>query len=89
MLHFRILMSKNICPGCKDVSESSVHVVHDCVLATQIWNRLNYYWLVAVAKLCLIEWLKWMLENVTSDRKVEIAITIWLLWFSQNIYIHE
>ncbi|MBA0684748.1 hypothetical protein Goari_026311, partial [Gossypium aridum] len=34
-------------------------------------------------------WLNWLLENSASNRKDDIAITIWALWFSRNKYVHK
>ncbi|KAH1031812.1 hypothetical protein J1N35_043986 [Gossypium stocksii] len=72
-----------------DCSESSTHVVRDCSFALQVWFKLNYLWSNSVAVMCFTDWLNWLFENSASDRKDEIAITIWALWFSRNKFVHE
>ncbi|KAK8351233.1 hypothetical protein V6Z12_A05G019700 [Gossypium hirsutum] len=75
-LHFRRLLSDNICPRY-------------CVLAAQVWSNLEVKWLSSMANSNFNEWLNWLLENSDRNKKGLIVVTIWALWLSRNKLVHE
>ncbi|KAG8484135.1 hypothetical protein CXB51_022932 [Gossypium anomalum] len=74
---------------CKLVYGSSTHAVRDCLIAAQVWSKLNVQWPNSITNSNFKEWLSWVLESSDSNKKYVIAIAIWALWFARNKYVHK
>lgn len=87
-LHFRRIMQECSCPRCHVEGESVLQTTRDCHFAKQIWDRLNYQWSRQVIDWGFMEWMHWLFTNY-NNKKEEIAITIWAIWYARNKLIHE
>ncbi|KAG8486428.1 hypothetical protein CXB51_019888 [Gossypium anomalum] len=65
-----------------NLCKSSTHAIRDYLSVAQVWFKLDVQWLSSMVNSNFNEWLNWLLENSTSNRKDA-------LWFFQNKFVHE
>lgn len=55
--HHKRIKTENRCSRCQNFSESSAHVVRDCLFAKQVWSSLKYQWPTLITDSSFIEWM--------------------------------
>ncbi|KAL4360702.1 hypothetical protein GQ457_04G022450 [Hibiscus cannabinus] len=78
-----------MCFRCNRGVENSEHVFQECSYAASIWHHLNIFWPNHTSQLCFKELLAWFFENNTNQKRIEIVVTLWALWYSRNKLCHE
>ncbi|GMI69891.1 hypothetical protein like AT3G25270 [Hibiscus trionum] len=85
----RRISTSNLCPRCSNNPETTSHIVWECYYTKQIWESLHYTWPTEIETGIFWEWLEWHFQNCSKSKHIEIAITIWAIWYSRNMLIHE
>ncbi|KAK5812597.1 hypothetical protein PVK06_028033 [Gossypium arboreum] len=77
-----VFFSSNVNPNKREENPNRWN--RDLIYSTFTVEEANQIWPNSIANSNFIEWLNWLLENLASNRKDDIAITIWALWFLET-----
>lgn len=75
-----------ICPFCLSEVESIVHILVNCPLAQECWNKLGYDVDLQVSG-SFISWLNLVFDRFKGDRRREIVMLCWSIWRSRNALV--
>lgn len=70
------IVNDPLCPRCYQAVEDVNHVLRFCDFAKEVWLALNYDSLGNNDQIDFLEWLSWMFEKYTINRRTKTAITL-------------
>ncbi|MBA0704950.1 hypothetical protein Golax_017171, partial [Gossypium laxum] len=76
-------------PQMLGIVEDVNHVLRLCAFALDVWAVLHYDSPPHEDQIGLHEWLSWMFDTYNTTKHLEIAITLWTLWYANNKLVHE
>ncbi|GMI97004.1 hypothetical protein like AT4G29090 [Hibiscus trionum] len=85
----RKVASDPTCVKCLQASEDIIHVLCECVLAKQVWDRISIKEPTNATDLSLHDWLTEVFIINEQHRIQEIIITLYALWFARNKFVFE
>ncbi|XVF29969.1 hypothetical protein REPUB_Repub16aG0017000 [Reevesia pubescens] len=78
------------CPRCKQAEETVAHALRDCLLAQEVWSKVEINWGSNCDFLQLFN--EWFVKAVTHLERKELQLfimTLWTIWNDRNNELYE
>ncbi|KAG8498180.1 hypothetical protein CXB51_006960 [Gossypium anomalum] len=89
-LKLRRVMAEDRCVRCCQGEEDTNHVFRLCPITKEIWNQLNFNWVLNNSIPDLWNWFTWVFNQGTNEQyNFFFCCGLWLIWANRNKLIYE
>lgn len=90
LLHHQNIVQSALCPTCHSLEESTNHVLRECIMDREVWNKMMFN---PSHNLSLEDWIAHHLQDPTFDRNIPMSYIFpficWELWTQRNKHVFE
>ncbi|MBA0655204.1 hypothetical protein Goklo_007711, partial [Gossypium klotzschianum] len=88
-LNCRRLLNNVTCVGCGNAAESANHIFRECPVTRTVWEELLFPELLQVHHMDFVQWLTWVFEQNSTNRRRIFCCALWAIWGERNRRVHE
>ncbi|PPS13663.1 hypothetical protein GOBAR_AA06918 [Gossypium barbadense] len=88
-LYNKRIANDPLCLRCYQAVDDVNHILRYYDFARGVRLALHYVSPGNNEQIDFHEWLSWMFENHSANKRAEIVVVLWVIWYARNKRIHE